>query len=280
MTATPCSRAANASTGLGLRAEHPRFVVSAMRADSQLVRASGTWPDVVAPDPGLRPVVAEQPTPRLGQDRWDAIDYGSFFDDGPADRRPARRGPPPRRRRAWAGSPRSACSACRTCNGAGRAPPFPTTRRPRARPPAVSSPGRARRPARSPPSPATPPWPLRPPGWTSATPGNGRRSWPGSSGWCRSPSCAGASSRCSTCRAGLPVHRHRRLACPVRLDIRGGLPPVARRAAGRRPPVDDRRGAAVGVRGRDHRRPGTTARDWPGARRTSSRPARCWRPTS
>lgn len=73
--------------GLGLRREHPRFLGDVsengvLQLESLLVRAAGSWPEVLAVDPVLRPVAAERI--RDGTDRWQTIDRSSFFDDGDA----------------------------------------------------------------------------------------------------------------------------------------------------------------------------------------------------
>lgn len=74
-------------SGLGLHPEHPRFVPGVLETESLLVRAPGEWATtLVPPDPLLRPVAAKPV--QSGADRWPAIDYFSFFDDGDATNDP------------------------------------------------------------------------------------------------------------------------------------------------------------------------------------------------
>lgn len=69
-------------TGLGLRAEHPRFVWCVLRDESLLVEPADGWPEVLLPpDPLLRAVTSKPVEP--GEDRYDRITGASFFDENP-----------------------------------------------------------------------------------------------------------------------------------------------------------------------------------------------------
>lgn len=68
-------------TGLGLRADHPRWLPSVLRAEPHLAAAVGDWLDVdLTPSVTLSPVTAELLTP--GVDRSHLVDGESFFDPG------------------------------------------------------------------------------------------------------------------------------------------------------------------------------------------------------
>jgi len=70
--------------GLGLRPEHPQFLLRRLADDSQLVRPIGDWnKPVPLPDAGLSPVTSS--LAHNGKDRWSEIDRDSFFGGDAAD---------------------------------------------------------------------------------------------------------------------------------------------------------------------------------------------------
>jgi hypothetical protein len=70
-------------TGLGLRASHPRWIPSVLKAEPHLVVAVDEWPVAVAPDVSLSPVSIDLAAP--GIDRSHLIDADSFFDSDDTD---------------------------------------------------------------------------------------------------------------------------------------------------------------------------------------------------
>ena len=71
--------------GLGLHPRHHRFISTVIGDDSALL-ADPKWTRPMNPGPGLDTV--EFKNADNGRDRWDEIDYSSFFDDEPADADP------------------------------------------------------------------------------------------------------------------------------------------------------------------------------------------------
>jgi hypothetical protein len=68
-------------SGLGLHPDHPKFAYAAIADASQLVAPIGVWSERIAPGPLLESVQAVSESD--GQDRWNAIDIDSFFEDDP-----------------------------------------------------------------------------------------------------------------------------------------------------------------------------------------------------
>lgn len=76
-------------SGLGLRPNHPKFIYRALECKkdefgletcpSRLVRPRGVWSDPITPDAVLTPVTAALEA--TGRDRWNEIDFDSFFDE-------------------------------------------------------------------------------------------------------------------------------------------------------------------------------------------------------
>ncbi|MFI9386615.1 phage tail sheath family protein [Kutzneria sp. NPDC052558] len=70
--------------GLGLRPEHPQFLLQRLESDSLLVRPTGAWKmPLPLPDLGLSTVTSS--LAHKGKDRWSEIDRNSFFSGGAAD---------------------------------------------------------------------------------------------------------------------------------------------------------------------------------------------------
>jgi hypothetical protein len=68
-------------SGLGLRPDHPKFAYAAIADGSRLVDPIGVWSEPIVPGPLWASVQAVRESD--GQDRWNAIDFDSFFDDEP-----------------------------------------------------------------------------------------------------------------------------------------------------------------------------------------------------
>ena len=68
-------------SGLGLRPDHPKFAYAAIADGSRLVDPIGVWGEPIVPGPLWASVQAVRESD--GQDRWNAIDFDSFFDDEP-----------------------------------------------------------------------------------------------------------------------------------------------------------------------------------------------------
>lgn len=68
-------------SGLGLHPDHPRFAYAAIADGSRLVDPVGVWSEPIVPGPLLASVQAVRESD--GQDRWNAIDIDSFFEDEP-----------------------------------------------------------------------------------------------------------------------------------------------------------------------------------------------------
>lgn len=83
---SPELRRSERITGVGLAAGHPRFVTTALAAESELVRVRETSTDPLVPSAFLRSRPAVMLT--SGSDRHDGITFASFFDDGGADADP------------------------------------------------------------------------------------------------------------------------------------------------------------------------------------------------
>jgi hypothetical protein len=81
--------------GLGLDPRHPRYIGDIIgdieddsgTSESSLVRFAAKLTDQVAPADPLLPSLSSARI-RPGRDRWDQIDYRSFFDDGPSETDP------------------------------------------------------------------------------------------------------------------------------------------------------------------------------------------------
>ena len=70
-------------TALGLHPDHPRYIGRVLAGESFLVAPDGHWRALLVPPGPLLPrLTAELIHP--GSDRWNLIDYGSFFDSGAA----------------------------------------------------------------------------------------------------------------------------------------------------------------------------------------------------
>ena len=66
-------------SGMGLHPDHPKFAYNAIADGSRLVDPIGVWSEPIVPGPLLASVPAVRESD--GQDRWNAIDFDSFFDE-------------------------------------------------------------------------------------------------------------------------------------------------------------------------------------------------------
>ena len=77
----PTIERAETLSGLGLHPDHPKFAYGAIADGSRLVDPIGVWKAPIVPRELFASVQAVRDSD--GQDRWNAIDFDSFFDDEP-----------------------------------------------------------------------------------------------------------------------------------------------------------------------------------------------------